>query len=140
MWTKIGYQTIEYYPLFRMAILISRVCTKVLLTRSPLSRRAPCGIRRDRSTCMPYPRRQRSSWARIKLSKLEYSLIYKFILIYEFVYYLLFVYSRLLLKIGTTKKILIILLIYLIFKLLSGFFHTYHYRERRVLVKYKKQC
>ncbi len=26
-------------------------------------------IAADRTTCMPYPRRQRSSWARIKLSK-----------------------------------------------------------------------
>jgi len=53
----------DYYPLFREAMVHLEVDSYALLTRLPLG---PCG---PRSTCMPKARRQRSSWARIKLSK-----------------------------------------------------------------------
>jgi hypothetical protein len=57
-------ETMEYYPSFRTAMFHPEVDTYALLTRLPLSRQ-----RRDRSTCMPKARRQRSSWTRIKSSK-----------------------------------------------------------------------
>jgi hypothetical protein len=75
--------TIGDYPAFRRTIPGFEVRTKVLLTRSPLTKfllqrsahnallhytlHTEVGIL-VRSTCMPYPHRQRSSWTRIKSS------------------------------------------------------------------------
>ena len=57
--------TMEYYPSFRKAMFHPEVDSYALLTRLPLE---PCG---SRSTCMPKARRQRSSWTRIKSSKIH---------------------------------------------------------------------
>ncbi len=74
--------------------LSCRYVTHVLLTRLPLTLRKP----KARSTCMPYPRRQRSSWTRIKSSTqkkdrdnskklyLVYYLIFK-VLLFSLVYH-----------------------------------------------------
>ena len=53
----------DYYPLFREAMVHLEVDSYALLTRLPV---APYGAP---LTCMLKARRQRSSWARIKLSK-----------------------------------------------------------------------
>ena len=55
----------RYYPAFRRAIPHQEVDSYILLTRLPLKQYCYW----NRSTCMLKARRQRSSWARIKLSK-----------------------------------------------------------------------
>ena len=65
----------------------------MLLTRLPLSTNKFCisscvelqNSLKDRSTCMPNPRRQRSLWARIKLSEKFRKICMKALMIYNFV-------------------------------------------------------